>query len=393
MKRICFFLLLTILAESSVLSQDFKYDNQFYQTISWNEFFSRLEKNPNLVFFDIRTPGERHDSSSYLSMNQGRIEGAIETDYFDFPSAYPEYLKHKQDTIYLYCSHSRRSRLLAKQLADSAFKKVISINGGMSYLNSFSKYQIPLKARYYKTKLDYELVPPDAFIQAINNDKFYLLDVRPDSVYKGISKEAWENLYGRIPGVMHIPFDKITGRLKNIPENKIILLFDNDGEIAPKAAKILKEKGYSVRVLLFGLDNLVSYLPQIERSFLKTRYPVILPVELLEIADNDNTVIIDVRTVAEYNNSDSIAWKNVGRIKKAVNIPLSELTKETVIGYKGKKIVLYDIMMHEELFAFAEKLESYGITDFYLLSGGITQLKWEIYNADKKGLEMMVEDK
>lgn len=58
-------------------AQDFKSDNVRYQTVSWTDFFKRLEHNPKLVFFDIRTEGERNDVGQSPAFNQGKIRGAI----------------------------------------------------------------------------------------------------------------------------------------------------------------------------------------------------------------------------------------------------------------------------------------------------------------------------
>ena len=86
-----------------------------------------------------------------------------------------------------------------------------------------------------------------------------------------------------------------------------------------------------------------------------------------------------------------MAAKNVGRLKNAVNIPLDGLSKEAFQKFKGKKIVLYDLMMHDELYEYAKRLKALGITDFYLLAGGINLVKWEIANADQKGLVTLID--
>jgi hypothetical protein len=78
------FILFLLFNYTFVNSQDYKLDNVAYKTISWNDFFEKLEKNPKTIFFDIRTPGERNDTSEHLSYNQGKIKGAIETDFNDF---------------------------------------------------------------------------------------------------------------------------------------------------------------------------------------------------------------------------------------------------------------------------------------------------------------------
>jgi rhodanese-related sulfurtransferase len=391
MKKI--FILFLLSNYTFVNSQDYKLDNVTYKTISWNDFFEKLEKNPKTIFFDIRTPGERNDNSEYLSYNQGKIKGAIETDFNDFKKYYSEYLKYKNDTIYLYCSHSRRSRLLAKQLADSSFTKVVSINGGLSYLNNYKNQKISLLAnKYYVNNLNYKLISPLNFIKKIKDKSVLLIDVRTDSIFNGISKNEWENSFGTIKKAMHIPFDKIEENYHKIDTAKEIILFDNDGEKAPVVAHFFYKKGIKVNVLFYGLDNLQSTVSSKDIKFLKSKYKTILPSELLEFINQSNTVIIDTRTEAEFMSKDSIEWKNIGRIKNAINIPLSKLTKEKLQEFKNKKIILYDIMMQDELFDYAKQLNEFEINNFYLLSGGIYFLNWQIANTEEKELEKILEN-
>lgn len=383
---------LSILLSSTIFSQEFKFDNKKYETISWNTFFKRLESNPKLIYFDIRTQGERSDTSQYPSYNQGRIKGALETDYFQFEKYYPTYKKYKGDTVYLYCSHSRRSRLLASRLADSSFKHIVNINGGLSYLNTISEQQLPLKAKYYTSDLKYELLSPKAFVEAVHSNLYQIVDVRPDSIYNGTSADKWQNSFGTIKKAMHLPFEKIKNNVALLDQNRPIILFDNDGELSPIAANYLVDKGYKASVLLFGLDNLVGEVPESGRPFLQTNYKQILPDELQRITKNSDVVIIDVRTKSEFSSTDTTDWKNVGHLKNAINIPLAEATIEKLAAYKNHKIVLYDIMMHDELFDFADLLNKWGFNNYSLLTGGIIQVKWEAYNLDKPALKELLYD-
>lgn len=387
-----FLLVPTVLLYGNLAAQDFRFDNKKYQTISWDAFFKRLESNPKLVYFDIRTQGERSDTSQYPSYNQGRIKGALETDYFQFDKYYPEYKKHKTDTIYLYCSHSRRSRLLASRLADSSFKHIVNINGGISYLNTIPEQQLPVKGKYYSSGLKYELVSPNKFVEVVQSNRYQIVDVRPDSIYNGTSGDKWQNSFGAVEKARHLPYDKVKTDLNILDPGRPVILFDNDGELAPIAANYLADKGYKVSVLLFGLDNLLSDIPSRDLPFLKTKYKYISPGELLSTVSNEDVVLIDVRTPTEFAGTDTIEWKNAGRLKNAVNIPLAEATAERLAAYKNKKIVLYDIMMHEELFAFAELLNKWGVSDYQLLFGGITQIKWEVYNLEKSKLKELLND-
>jgi rhodanese-related sulfurtransferase len=375
----------------STSAQDFKLDNVKYQTISWGDFLKKLENNPDLIYYDIRSKGERNDSSPFLFLNQGKIRGAIETDFDNFAKFYPEYLKHKNDTIYLYCSHSRRSRYLASQLMDSSFMNVVNINGGLSYFNTLTESELPEKKKYYTNNLNYTLVSPREFLHLINNDKVQLIDVRPDSLYFGITGDQSRNLIGRIDAALHIPYDKLKDRLKLIDKNKTILLVDNDGNLSPIASNDLSEKGYRTSVLLFGLDYFVNAISSSERAFLKTAYPIITPDELLEISD-DNTVLIDIRTEAEYADTDKTNWRSAGRLKNAVNIPLAKLDKAEIARFSGKRLVIYNRYMGEELVTFAKKLEENNIHDFYILAGGISQVTTEIYDFQKTKLKSFLED-
>jgi len=384
--------IILVLFALNVQSQNFSFDNVNFSTISWDDFFKRLDSSPNLIFFDIRTPGERADTSQFSSYNQGKIKGAKETDYSDFDRYYPEYKKYKSDTIYLYCSHSRRSRRLAKRLSDSLFTHVVSINGGLSFLNTMNKLYRESKSKHFTTSLSYQQLTPYEFKKVLKSKDSQIIDVRPDSIFFGTATIEWQNTLGNIKNAIHIPFDRIHDHYHLLDKSKRIILFDNFNEHAAGVADSLIKKGYNAAVLLFGLDNVTTYLSSKERKFLKTKYKLITPSELLINSKEKNNIIIDIRTVTEFNSNDSIDWKNVGRINNAINIPLSELTREKIEGYKTKRIILYDNMMHDELYDYAKKMMEFGFKNFELLVGGISQVKWEIHNAAKEELKVLIEE-
>lgn len=388
MKKISLTIVL-LLFSVLIHAQDFKSDNVRYKTISWNDFFKRLEHNPKLIYFDIRSEGERTDNGKSPAFNQGKIKGALETDFADFDKYYPEYLKHKNDTIYLYCSHSKRSRYLAKRLADSSFVNVVNINGGLSYFNTLSEIEMPYKRKYYTNNLKYKLISPSEFTKALNNQNYQIIDIRPDSLYLGLVKDERENSFGKIKSALHIPFDKLKDNLSLLDKNKNIFLFDNQGNQSPYAANYLIEKGYTTSILIFGLESIVSSYSSSDRVFLTTKYQMILPEELLKISKQNNTVILDIRAESEFNGNDKVFYKNVGRLKNAVNIPLALLNKEKISSYKNKTIILYDMMMQEELFRFAKRCKEYGIKDLYVLSGGIFHLQEDIYDHQKTELKQL----
>lgn len=380
--------ILLLFCFGSVFGQ-YKDDNKSYKTISWNQFFNKLEKNPKLPFFDIRTPGERSDTSAFRNVNIGRIKGALQTDYFDFKSYYPEYLKYKKDTIYLYCSHSRRSRRLAKQLADSSFN-VVSVNEGMSALVIHGSKKYPLKEEYYANSLKYKLISPFDLPAKLRNPNVQVVDVRPDTLLNGQTNDEFLNLFGKVKGAKHLPITDFPAMLNQLDKNKEVLLFDVSGDLTPPIADRLLENGFkNIGVLVYGLDEVFGQFASNKRPFLELKYPTIIPSELLKIVDNKSYQIIDIRTETEFNSTDSVAWKNVGRLQNAINIPLSKLTKESLEVYKGKKIIIYDIMMHPELFDAAKILKQNNL-DFYLLAGGISFVKWQWANEEKKEFSKLI---
>ncbi len=381
---------LLLLTGCTLLAQDFNLDNRDYQTISWKTFLARLDKNPKLIYFDIRTKGEQCDTSSYKSYNQGKIKGAIETDFYDFKGSYPKYLKHKKDTIYLYCSHSRRSRLLAQKLADSAFTHVVSINGGLSYLNVLSEQTIPLKKKFYQTQIKYALVSPEEFITKMNQKSAQLIDVRPDSTYYEKGKSIWENSFGRVPKSIHIPYDKMTENLNLLDSEKEIIFFDNDGSLAPIAAEKVAANSRRIGVLFFGLDHLRNSVSYKKRPFLNSKFKMLTAADFMTMKDQIPT-IIDTRTPTAFQNTDSVATKNIGKLKAAINIPFSELSARTIAPYKSKTLMIYDAFMDDELFLYAQRLQSLGITDFYILAGGFWYFRWTAANTElKKELETLI---
>ncbi len=373
-------------------AQVFENDGKFYKTIGWNAFFDTLTKKPNTIFFDIRTLGERCDTSQYASYNQGWIKGAKPADFFDFNKWYPEYQKYKDSTVYLYCSHSRRSRLLSKRLADSGFIHIVNINGGMTLLNASTDKEIPLKKTFYTTKLAYKLINPTLFIKKVKSKNVALLDIRTDSVYQGIAAEDWQNSWGIVPKAKHFALDVLEAQIGQLDKTKEWIIFDIDGEESPKAAQILLKNGFSnVGILFHGLDFFTNNTDLKKKTFLNPKYAVMTIEELYRERDNPNIVVIDVRPAAQFASTDTVEWKNRGRFNKAKNISIDQFTKEALAQYQGKKIVIYDLAMEEDLYEAAKRLKLYGFEQFYILGGGLFGIHWRMANQNKAYLSSILD--
>ena len=59
----------------------------------------------------------------HLTSNIGRLKGAINVSIDSVEKHFNDLKAYKNKTILVYCSHSQRSRVVSKFLADSGFKK------------------------------------------------------------------------------------------------------------------------------------------------------------------------------------------------------------------------------------------------------------------------------
>jgi rhodanese-related sulfurtransferase len=84
----------------------------------------------------VRTPGEFRDTSASASLNIGRLKGAVNIDVNEVKNRLDEIRAYKNKPVFVICSHSQRSRVCSKLLADSGFTHVINVNGAMTEFNS-----------------------------------------------------------------------------------------------------------------------------------------------------------------------------------------------------------------------------------------------------------------
>lgn len=111
---------------------DQRFDNSNYKAIYFKEACDLIAKNPDIVILDVRSPGEYADTSKYISSNIGRLKGAINISIDSIDRHVEDLQRYKNKTLLIYCSHSQRSRVVSKALADEGFTKVYSLNGGMT---------------------------------------------------------------------------------------------------------------------------------------------------------------------------------------------------------------------------------------------------------------------
>src|ERR1700739_3551144 len=113
----------------------FKFDNTVYKAVYLTEAFRLMDSMSNFLLLDVRSPGEYADTSRTTALNIGRIRGSVNITIASVAWRRAELTTYKDQPVFIYCSHSQRSRRVSKFLAENGFKKVYNINGGMTLLN------------------------------------------------------------------------------------------------------------------------------------------------------------------------------------------------------------------------------------------------------------------
>ena len=81
---------------------------------------------------------------SYTALNIGRLKGAVNIDVDAVAGRLNELKPYKDKPVFIYCSHSQRSRRVSKLLSENGFQKIYNINGGMSLVNELDAYPVSL---------------------------------------------------------------------------------------------------------------------------------------------------------------------------------------------------------------------------------------------------------
>lgn len=375
---------------SPALFSQYKNDNVLFKTIFLQDLCRELKNNPDHILLDVRSKGEHHDTSTFQYLNIGHLAGARHIDIRELPTRWRELEEFKQKKIYVYCSHSQRSRRASKLLADSGFVNVVNINGGLTGL-----HMIDLAGcnDIYKSSAGFKFISTSKLCRETNNRNLFILDIRNDSVFNGISLTERLNLQGKLKSAVNIPFTQLSTSLSRIPRNKQVLIVDEYGNDAPKAAALLKQEGYqSVEILFNGMEGFITASSEMnpcknQMHISSVRYQLIAPDEFHRIQTTEkNVVLIDIRKSEEYNNESKDSWRNVGRLKNSRNIPFTEMETaiSSLVTDKNSPVILYTFSGQPELFNLAKKLTDKGYTNVKVLNGGIFNLRWTAANIKNK---------
>jgi rhodanese-related sulfurtransferase len=367
----------------------YKNDNILFKTVDPAALYKTLQNTKGYILLDVRSSGEFEDTSSFSRLNLGHLKGAINIDVSDLGKRLNELDKTKP--IFVYCSHSQRSRVASKILADSGFTKITNVNGGLTSLHYLGEIGKPYFKDLYETKNSFSFISPAQLCGQLKNDRadVFLLDVRTDSLFKHISQQPKENAIGNIKGAINIPYSELKDNLSRVPKGKQVSIIDLFGNDAAKAATLLMQNGYkNVSVLIEGVDRWITMNSRDDLSCKDLyqpgeNYAIVSAMDFGKLKDKNDITLLDVRSVEEFNGTHKDSWRNIGKMKNAINIPAAEIEKNIArLGDKNRSIIVYHFAGGPEAFAVAKYLSNNGFKNVTVLYGGVFSIRWTAANIN-----------
>ncbi len=382
-------LILPLLLLSTITFAQYKNDNVLYKTVYVEDFCKQFKSTPDAFLLDVRSQGEYDDTSTAVGFNIGRLKANKHISIQELPARLREISEYKNKPVYVYCSHSQRSRRASKMLADSGFTNVININGGLTTFHLMNVDQVC--ADFYSTGNKYKLISPLALCDFLSASKdIVVLDVRKDSAFQHIALDEKLNAQGGIKNAMHISLAELQKSTAAVPKNKKILIVDDFGNDAATAANLLAGSGWNdVNVLFNGLETMLTADQKSLGCANKfwsnnTSYKTLTASEFDELSKKEKVQIVDVRIAEEFNNQSKTTWRNIGDIKGAVNIPETELKNNYSQLSKDAPVVIYHFGNSPESYRAAKFLADAGYKKVYVLTGGLFNLRWQAANLKGK---------
>jgi rhodanese-related sulfurtransferase len=370
----------------------FKADNVKYSTVFPEELCKTLMANQGYTLLDVRSQGEYDDTSTSGGLNIGRVKNSLHIDIRELPKRWKELIAYKDKPLFIYCSHSQRSRRASRLLADSGFTKLYNVNGGLTDFYNQGIESNGCSGLEIVTSVPYKILSSKEFNGNVKQGKsYYIVDLRSDSIFRGISTEKTK-AEGHFDDAVSMPFEKLKANSALTIPAKPILLVDEYGDESPEAAKLLFEKGYKdVSILFDGMDGWVDHLTNTtEKPSVKwTRnisYTLLSADEFNKlVASKKEFTLIDVRTKDEFNNASKNYWQNIGQIKGAINIPFTDLkASNSLPSSKDAPVIIYGFNAQPEIFEAAKWLKDQGYKSVSILQGGIWSLRWTSHNIKGK---------
>lgn len=370
----------------------FKADNVKYKTVFPEDLCKTLQANPGYVLLDVRSDGEFFDTlSGSPALNIGHLQNALHINITQLPQRWKELSQYKDKPLFIYCSHSQRSRRASRLLADSGFTNIFNINGGLTDFYAQGIESDPCSNYSIVRNTSYKIVSPKQLMDNIKKGaSYFIVDIRKDSIFNGTTLSESSKMQGRFAMAANIPFSQWKENDFAFPQ-KPILIVDEFGSESPVAAKMLMDKGFKdVSVLFNGMDEWVRYTTNTsEKPLVKWNsfidYNMLAPDEFNKwMKDNKKFALVDVRSKEEFSNQSKNYWQNIGQIKNAMNLPYSELANRSGLPPKSDPVVVYGFNSGNDVFGAAKWFSDQGYQKVYVLQGGIWNLRWASHNLKNK---------
>ena len=385
-----FFIAFILISVTTTGQHPFKYDHTVYKTAYLNEAFRLMDSLQNFLLLDVRSPGEYADTSKATFRDIGRIRGAVNISIDSIPGHLDALKKYINEPVFVYCSHSQRSRRVSKLLAENGFKNVYNINGGMTVVNESGVASFPYKNKVLTTSLDYtNIASTDAYELIKTTPDLVIIDIRTEQEF--FSRDTVQaNNIGRLKNAINIPQSVFPEKVDSwhIPKASPILLYDLHGYNSMDVVEILREKGYSRMYNLYeGLEIFVN------DHHLKNLVPPLIveapPYRLIDtksgidlLTSQPHLVILDTRPLAEFTNAAELSYKNLGHIKNAIHIPSLD-SLEFLIQQKHRSDIFLVYGSGGDLSTLVcQALIKKGFPNTYLLNRGLYDFVWSTANIE-----------
>lgn len=370
-----------------VLRAQYDGDNVRYRNIAFEDLPSALSKAPDAIVIDVRTPGEYSDTSQWASLNIGHLKGAKNIDHREVAKRLSE-LPDRQRPIYLYCSHSQRSRRVGNMLVDSGYTNVINVDGGMSRYWA-EQDRLPMMDGLIERSVGYGIVNARRLCDMRASRPLFLLDVRADSLVVFGKNPEWVEAYGAMKGSTRIPIERLKEADAQLPRDRTIVVVGAYTADAAKAASALVEQGFTdVSILFNGLEGMIDVsdanCPCKKEIWSSAAAYSAIGLDRLDTLAllSGKALLIDIRSKDEYNGTAKDAWMNVGRFRNARHIHAAEMHDGiTSTGIdQSTPLVLVGRGLDEELFDAARVLTDLGYKKVSILTAGVWGIRWEAHN-------------
>jgi len=178
-----------------------------------------------------------------------------------------------------------------------------------------------------------------------------------------------------VEGAVNIPLELLASRLAELPDHKLIVVYDSTGKKGHQALRMIAGAGLKhVINVSGGFASLSGYVRALTPANFRLVLPAPEPKKLGEAGheekpaaavveerkvESNEPLVVDVRSVEEF---------SYGAYPGAVNIPLDELEMRTdELGKKDRKLILYCASGGRSSYA-VQMLRAYGFTN--LENGG-----------------------